>query len=308
MQAGPEFSPAPLLDFLAQVLSLEQEIVGKFGNKWSPLFRSIRTRTNRIRFSDEEADAAFTIDPKNGSFTFYTAGFNSLRSAVVKLAGSDAQDLGLLEIADAAYALHELYHPPQGLNRFEIVQDHKKVPSGLDDIGKLDHAADIHAITLIAAVLVLRSDEVDRVAYLKKLREVLFLMNRAAPIAFGIPDDAFHKQKRRLKNWFVFTRIDDALNANMVAEIEEQVAPLDTPLWANYNLKTGDVVLWQQEPMHRVIGTARFQPSILRRALRYRENLDRGELMPVRGMLDGLQISARAIIAKQAVESPSSLM
>lgn len=299
MTARFEFTPAPLLEFLAEVLSLEPRLLSAFGHKWSPLLRSIRTFINRIEFSSETSEEAFTIDPITGKLKFYTGGFNSLRSAVIKLAGPEAKNFGWLDIADAAYALHELDHPPHGLHRFQIVQDHKKVPGGLDEIGRLDHLADIHAITLIAAVLLLRSGEIDRLAYLRKLHDLLAMLNLASPIAFPIPDDKYHKQKRQLKNWFVFTRIQDALNAHLVDKIEALVASLDAPLWANYNLITGDMVLWQQEPMHKVLATGRFRASVLRRALRYRKNLDRGELSPVRAILDGLQISARTLGSKQ---------
>ena len=300
-------SESVLVRFFDEALSLEGRIVHVFGQRWKPLFRAIRTRAARIRFSDEEADAAFFIDPVSGDFVFYAGGFQAMRSAMLRLAGGDAESLGLLALGDVAYGLHEIFHPEQGLNKFSIVQDHKKVDSGLDEIGKLDHAADVHAVTLLAAVYSARAGELDRLGYLKTLRELSYVLNRAAPLAFGAPDGSLHKQKRRLMNWLVFARIDDALRAGMIADIEQHVAPLDSPLWMHFNVMTGDSVLWEQEPLHRVLGTARIRPRTLQRALEYRDHLDRGELlMPLWAILHRLRVSAQALAAKPKSESPGN--
>jgi hypothetical protein len=286
--------------FLGRALAHEEAITAGLGHRWTAMYRSIENHIGHLRFSDESSDAAFQIDPTSGEFVFYTGGFHHFRSAMLQLFGAeihdDAQVAYLIETADVTYALHEVYHCEQGLSQFSIVQDHKKVPSGRDEIGKMDHAADIASSSFLAAVRSADLGDFDRAQYLMRFRNFLYLANRAAPLAFGVPDDAFHKQKRRLLNWLVHERTDDALRNGCVAEVEQTIAPLDAPLWAHFQRKTGDVVLLQQEPIQRVLGTAKVNPKILWHALLYREQMDRGELvMAYRALLHHLRVDADSL-------------
>jgi hypothetical protein len=302
-----------LRNFFVEALSFEEWITQELGQRWRPLFRAIRSRVGRIRFSDEQSHAAFYIDAVTGDFVFFNAGFDALASAMLQIVGSGlvtGQAAYLVGIAHISYGLHEILHPEQGLSEFSVVQKHKKVPSGYDEIGKIDHIADNCGISLMAAVHAARVGDLSRVSYLQQFRNLSYLVNRAAPIAFDVPDSALHKQKRRLMNWLVFERVDDALRHDMIAEIESQVGPVDAPLWIHFQIKSGDVILWEPQPVHRVLSSTRVHPSILRRALEYREHMDGGRLvMPWRAFLRALQVDAAAVKAKSKQSaSPSQTL
>jgi hypothetical protein len=293
---GPETT---VRAFFAEALALEGAIEKSLGTRWKPLFRAIRRQLAGLRFSDDDSEAAFYIDPVTDEFVFFTAGFYLLRSAMFEVFGSDIEPALIrtfLEVAYVSYALHEVFHPEQGLAEFSVVQDHKNIPSGFDEIGKMDHCADNAAISLTAAVQAARLGNLDRGSYLRRFRDVAYLVNRSAPLAFGVKDSALHKQKRRLVNWLCFERVDDGLRSGSIPELELAVGPLDAPMWMHFNIGTGDVVLWEQEPMHRVLGTARVRPGTLRRALAFREEMDRGELMaPIRALLRAMRIDSASI-------------
>lgn len=292
--------------FCAEALSYEAEIRRVLGNHLDPLFHAIRLRASTMVFSDARSDAAFHLDPVTGRFTFYNGGFYALRSAALQVVGPESglEPGYLSEITDAAYGFHELYHPEQGLSRFSLVQDHKRVPQGKDEIGKIDHHADIVGISLVAAVLSKRAGTLSRLDYLQRLRDLLVLLNMAAPIAFGVPDEALNKQKRRLANWMVAARIDDALVHMMVREVEDKIGPVDRALWMHFQQDTGDIVVWEPEPRHRVLGTARVKPEVLVTALEYRERMDRGEMLTVvRMFLHALQIDAASITKREAEQA-----
>lgn len=289
-------------EFCAETLAREADIRRVLGDRWDPLFQAIRLRSRGMAFSDDQSDAAFHIDPVTGRFTFYNGGFYALRAALVEVVGSGSGLEGgyLCEIADAAYALHELYHPEQGLSRFSVVQDHKRVPMGKDEIGKIDHHADNIGTSLVAAVLSARAGTLSRLDYLQRLRDLLVLLNLAAPVAFGVPDEALNKQKRRLANWMVAARIDDALAYGMVREIEQEIGPLDRALWMHFQEETGDIVVWEPEPLHRVLGTAKVSPEVLVKALKYRKHMDCGAMFAViRMFLQALRIDAVSVGARQ---------
>jgi hypothetical protein len=306
---NPEHS---LNEFLAEALEAETLIIGQLGNRWAHLFRALRARRGRLQFSNESSDAAFVIDPRNGDFVFFNDGFYSLRSAVLEVVGAEAsaeQEAFLVRMADVTYGLHELLHPEQGFSEFAVVQDHKKVQSGYDEIGKVDHIADNASVSLTAAVYASRTGDLSRRSYLNWLKDIAYLINRAAPIAFPIPDTALHKRKRLLVNWLVRERIDDALRHGMVAEIEQAIGPVDAALWLHFQQRTGDMVLWEPEPMHRVLGTARLRPSLLRAALDHSDEMERGDLiMAWRAILRALRVDAYSVKLRleQKIANPAA--
>jgi hypothetical protein len=296
--------------FLAEALASEDEIRRAVGSRLDPLFRSVRKRLNLINFSSASSNAAFVESSETGLVTFYTGGFYSLRRAIYRLVGDSAlTTISLYEISDAAYGLHELYHADvQGFGRFSVVQDHKKVAMGKDEIGKIDHLADNASYSMVAAVLAARDGPLTRLAYLQKLRDVSVLLNLAAPLAFGLSDEAAHKQKRRLANWMVTARVQDALSNNSISEVEEKLGPLDRALWMHFQQDTGDIVVWEPEPRHRVLGTARVKPETLLKALQYREHMDRGEILTLLLMfLQTLNIDAASIEANKGQQAPNQV-
>ena len=177
-------------EFCSEALAYESEIRRVLGDRWDPLFQAIRLRGGTLTFSDDQSEAAFHFNSATGNFTFFNRGFVALRDAMLVVVGPSPElDAGyLFEISDAAYGLHELYHTAQGLSQFSIVQDHKRVPAGMDEIAKLDHQADNMGASLVAAVLSARAGTLSRLDYLRRLRDVLIILNMAAPIAFGVPD------------------------------------------------------------------------------------------------------------------------
>ena len=279
-----------------EALELQDDIRRVLGRRADALFRSIQRHHRSLVFSEVTSDAAFDRNDLTGQVTFFNGGFYALRNAVEQLAGAEVDRAYLHRISDAAYAWHELHHIEQGLAHFSVVQDHKRVPQGLDEIGKLDHIADNNALCLIAALLAAHAGNVSRKEYLKYFRDLSVLLNMAAPLAFGLADQALHKQKRRLANWMGAARVDDALAYGMVDEIEHEVGPVDSALWMHFQKESGEIVVWEPEPRHRVLGTARVKPDVLLKALQYREHMDRGEMLTVvRMFLQSLQIDAASV-------------
>lgn len=301
-------SEAVVREFFAEVVSREELIRRHLGPHWNLLFQAIRNHVERLRFSDDPSESAFFIDRTTKEFVFFTGGFRAFRSAVTRLVGpivtanDNLTHLELSKIGDAAYALHEIFHPEQGFSHFGIVQDHKKVPSGYDQIGKIDHIADVRALTLLAAVHAARTGSLNRIDYLKKVHQISYILNRATPLAFEVPSNALHKQKRRLMNWMIFARLDDALHIDASVEVERAVGPLDAPLWMELNLTSGDLVLSELEPTLRVLGTGRIRPTTLQRVLRYVDYFPRNDIsLALQLLLRRLRISAHSVLAKAAV-------
>jgi hypothetical protein len=177
---------------------------------------------------------------------------------------------------------------------------------GKDEIGKIDHLADNASYALVAAVHSARRGALNRQTYLEQFRDISVLLNMAAPIAFGLSEEALHKQKRHLANWMITARIQDALMHNAVAEVEHKIGLLDRGLWMHFQQDTGDIVVWEPEPRHRVLGTARLRPETLLKALQYKEHMERGEMLTVLLMLlRTLGIDAGSVVASTSqVSSP----
>ena len=112
------------------------------------------------------------------------------------------------------YMFHELFHIPQGIPEFEMVQK-VKTAMGKDKLGELDTHADFVGARAYAAIIA-SNENADFDEYGKILYKILELSYTVGLKAFGIKSEAPHKVNRALSIFLGRERILTAIeNENL---------------------------------------------------------------------------------------------
>ena len=94
-----------LREFFGNALALEKPIKRVLGPRCDLMYDAIRKRAGSIRFSDDQSDAAFSIDPVTNEFIFFNGGFYALRAAFAEMMGTGIDPIhGVCEV-DWRYCL-----------------------------------------------------------------------------------------------------------------------------------------------------------------------------------------------------------